>query len=164
MRYLFVRRFSFQAIGTVLHSLQRAIRLDESDPYTTILFQVTGPAHIPWQDQRWQELLHGYDVWVHVEHHCAGMVLDRACQGIRQHAPQSSNLAAFVMHVTRMLNALLPHDQTDQSSIKSNYSSSALEQGIDAFSNHIAMVGRARATARANSSYRFSLLFVLVTH
>jgi hypothetical protein len=122
---------------------QRAIRLDPSDPLTTILFQVTGPAHIPWQDQRWQELLHGYNVWVHVEHHPSG-VLDRACQSLLLHATRSSNLAALVMHVTRMLRALFP---PEMQALSIAAAATSTVDGVTTFSNRIALVGKARATA-----------------
>ena len=103
---------------------------------------MTGPAHIPWQDQRWQELLHGYNVWVHVEHREGTGVLDRACQSLTQHAPRSSNLAALIMHVTRMLRALIPPEL-----IASSSTTIPAADGVTAFSNRIALVGKARATA-----------------
>ena len=46
---------------------ERAAHLDASDPLSMLLFQVASPLHVPYRDPRWQELLHGYDVWVHVE-------------------------------------------------------------------------------------------------
>ena len=58
--------FYFVSFGNLSTTKQkRAVRLDGSDSLVSLLFQVTGPAHIPWQDPVWQELLHGYNVWVH---------------------------------------------------------------------------------------------------
>lgn len=108
------------------------MRLEASDPLSTILFQVTGPAHIPWQDPRWQELLHGYNIWVHVE---AYGVVDQASKSLVDHAPQSSNLAAFALHIIRMLEEL------DSSP-------------VDDFSSRIALVGKARAISGALNLFR----------
>ena len=33
---------------------ERALRLDDSDSLSMLLFQVASPAHIPWNDPRWQ--------------------------------------------------------------------------------------------------------------
>ena len=116
---------------------QRAIQLEPSDALATILFQVTGPAHIPWQDPRWQELLHGYNVWVHVELKDASGCLEQACKSLVSHASRTSNLAALSMHVTRMLRELLPPG------------AHASQDAVAVFSDRIAMVGKARATAGA---------------
>lgn len=113
-----------------VHALfQRAFRLDtdddSEDPLVSFLLQVTGPAHIPWSDPVWQELLHGYNVWVHVQHDESsgsaggGGVLNRACALQIQYAPRTSNLAALVMHVTRLLQELT---RTLPNNNNSNYS------------------------------------------
>ncbi|GAX25400.1 hypothetical protein FisN_5Lh500 [Fistulifera solaris] len=115
-------------------SPERAICLEDSDHLAVLLFQISGPSHIPWKDQRWQELLYGYDVWVHVEQRKGGL-LERAGQALAQHAPRSSNLAALALHVTRMVDAILPKAEK-------------------AFSDRIAMVGRARATAGTLNLFR----------
>jgi Dyggve-Melchior-Clausen syndrome protein len=47
--------------------LKRASNFDASDPLVSLLLQVTGPTHIPWDDPIWEELLYGYNVWVHVD-------------------------------------------------------------------------------------------------
>lgn len=172
---------------------QRAIHLNDSDPLTTILLQISGPAHIPWQDQRWQELLHGYEVWVHVEH-TAGeamiqqqkrksnsnttenndsasdapaapaaprtSVLQRACQSIVQHSPRSSNLAAFCMHVTKMLSALKLPSTSDTSS-KATDNSAPFNH--NSFSNRIALVGKARVIAGALNLLRI-LVHAVMAH
>jgi hypothetical protein len=73
-----------------------------------------------------------------------GSVIEQASNSLLQHAPRSSNLAAFSMHMTRMLRDLrLP-------------SSAGTEQqsAVADFSNRIAMVGKARATAGSLNLFR----------
>jgi hypothetical protein len=83
------------------------------------------------------------NIWMHVElRH--GSVIEQASNSLLQHAPRSSNLAAFSMHMTRMLRDLrLP-------------SSAGTEQqsAVADFSNRIAMVGKARATAGSLNLFR----------
>jgi hypothetical protein len=69
---------------------KRATSLQGSDPLSTLLFQIASPAHIPWGDVRWQELLTGYDVWVHVEHD-GESIISQACDMMAKHAFLSSN-------------------------------------------------------------------------
>jgi hypothetical protein len=162
---------------------------------------VTGPAHIPWQDPRWQELLHGYNVWVHVEvrsgstscstsnTHTAhsrptadhanadtdtaanrptrsiqndGDVMAQACQSLLPNAARSSNLAALSMHVTRMLRELVPPDLVAQRSRTHTHHTGAAVDGVQAFSNRIAVVGKARATAGALNLLRILAHAVIV--
>ena len=87
-----------------------------SDPLATLLFQISSPAHIPWGDQRWQEVLHGYDVWVHMD--ADNPLIEQACQSTTKHAELSSNLAALSLHVTRMLRDLVHDIRTLQSETK----------------------------------------------
>ena len=164
----------------------------------SLLFQVTGPAHIPWQDPRWQELLHGYNVWVHVEvaqqeynneggggsgSGSGGLLLHQACRSLTLHAPQSSNLAALAMHVTRMLKDLTvvppvnatptqqPSSSANPNTTSSSPSSStttpqnanaAHATSVAAFSTRIALVGKSRATAGALNLIRLLVHSVLV--
>ena len=94
---------------------------------------------------RWQEVLHGYNVWAHLESH----VIQSACQSMAKHAATSSNLAALCLHVTRMLQDL----------IKSTTSDSC--ENEDEFTQTIALVGKARATAGALNLVRILIHFVL---
>lgn len=89
-------------------STQRAATLRGNDPLAILLFQIGSPAHIAWGDTRWQEVLHGYDVWVHVDADSNPLV-NQACQSMARHAETSSNLAALSLHVTRMLREIV-HD------------------------------------------------------
>ena len=117
--------------------------MSESDALAAILFQICGPAHISWQDTRWQELLHAYGVWIHVEARLP--VLEQATKSLVLNAAQSSNLAALCWHVTRLTSDLLPPPQqtlSDGATTNTNTSNSHAD-----FSNRIAMVAKARATA-----------------
>ena len=118
---------------------KRAASLQGSDPLATLLFQVASPAHIPWGDARWQELLTGYDTWVHVEDSGTGIemtIVSQACESMAKHAFVSSNLAALCLHVTRMLRELTRDIQK-----------SAAEDAVADFSLRISRVAKARATA-----------------
>ena len=121
-----------------------------------VLLQITGAAHIPWQDPRWQELLHGYSVWVHLEllHEDDGSCLAQACNSLLSHAPRTSNLAALTLHVTRMLRDVLPSP--------TNNDDDAAEAAVQAFSDRIALVGKARAVAGALNLLRILCHAVLV--
>jgi len=118
-----------------------------SDQLATLLFQISSPAHIPWGDQRWQEVLHGYDVWVHID--ADNPLIERACQSMTKHAELSSNLAALSLHVTRMLRDLVHDIRTLQSEAgrKSNGTSQNEEALVADFSKRISSVAKARATA-----------------
>ncbi len=118
-----------------------------SDQLATLLFQISSPAHIPWGDQRWQEVLHGYDVWVHID--ADNPLMERACQSMAKHAELSSNLAALSLHVTRMLRDLVHDIRTLQSDAgrKSNGTSQNEEALVADFSKRISSVAKARATA-----------------
>jgi hypothetical protein len=124
-----------------------------SDQLATLLFQISSPAHIPWGDQRWQELLHGYDVWVHMDD--SNPLMEKACKSMTKHAELSSNLAALSIHVTRMLRELA-HDirtllsEPEAGGSQSNNSSIGENQALVAdFSKRISSVAKARATAGA---------------
>lgn len=120
-----------------------------SDPLATLLFQISSPAHIPWGDQRWQEVLHGYDVWVHMD--ADNPLIEQACQSTTKHAELSSNLAALSLHVTRMLRDLVHDIRTLQSESKKRQqlNGSGEEAQVADFSKRISSVGKARATAGA---------------
>ena len=132
---------------------ERAHRLDASDNLSMLLFQVASPAHIPWTDPRWSELLHGSDVWVHCEvRDDPDGIMQQACQSMARHAAHSSNLAALARLVSRMLDELHPpsndigHDQ------------------VAAFSERIAVVGKARAAAGALQLIRLFIHRIVVNH
>lgn len=109
---------------------QSAAQLEESDELASILLQVCGPAHINWHDPRWQELLMGYDIWVHVEQtRHPDDVVSMACASMAKHATNSSNLAALCRHVSRMMRDL--QTQTKASTD---------------ITDKISLVGKARAT------------------
>ena len=120
-----------------------------SDPLATLLFQISSPAHIPWGDQRWQEVLHGYDVWVHMD--ADNPLIEQACQSTTKHAELSSNLAALSLHVTRMLRDLVHDIRTLKSETKKRQqlNGSGEEAQVADFSKRISSVGKARATAGA---------------
>lgn len=129
----------FSRICVVLHvvgyltdfcRLQSAAQLEESDELVSLLLQVSGPAHVPLHDSRWQELLMGYDVWVHIEEtRQPGDIVSAACTSMAKHAPHSSNLAALALHVSRMIRDL------------------QIQSKAADFTDKIAVVGKARATA-----------------
>ena len=125
------------------NSAQRAASLQGSDPLATLLFQIASPAHIPWGDPRWQELLHGYDVWVHMEDSAgetdSATILSKACDSMAKHAAVSSNLAALSLHVTRMLKELIRDVQKRGKN----------KDTTGDFSRRISRVAKARATAGA---------------
>ena len=122
-----------------------------NDQLATLLFQISSPAHIPWGDQRWQELLHGYDVWVHIEDR--NTLVDQACESMKKHAELSSNLACLSLHVTRLLRDLIRDIHTIQSEpVDTPPSSNGMnsdEVKVANFSKRISIVAKARATAGA---------------
>ena len=135
---------------------ERAIRLDASDSLSMLLFQVASPAHVPWNDPRWQELIHGYDVWVHVEvRDDSEGVLHQAVQSMSKHASNSSNLAALSRLVCQMLDELNPST--------SNGTTSQADQ-VAAFSERIAVVGKARAAAGALQLLRIFMHNVVINY
>jgi len=124
-----------------------------SDHLATLLFQISSPAHIPWGDQRWEEVLHGYDVWVHMDGSIP--LMEQACRSMTKHAELSSNLAALSIHVTRMLRDLVHDIRTLQFEPEAgrqsvNNERNNEEQALVAdFSKRISCVAKARATAGA---------------
>ena len=73
---------------------ERAASLQGGDSLATLLFQVSSPVHIPWGDTRWQELLTGYDVWIHaeaIENEQSTSIITQACEMMAKHAYVSSN-------------------------------------------------------------------------
>eukprot|EP00934_Nitzschia_sp_Nitz4_P004406 Nitzschia sp. Nitz4//scaffold66_size103028//44609//47635//NITZ4_004498-RA/size103028-snap-gene-0.139-mRNA-1//-1//CDS//3329556350//4396//frame0 len=135
---------------------ERAASLQGNDPLALLLFQIASPAHVPWGDSRWQELLLGYDVWVHIEENSnASPILTRACESMAKHAAVSSNLAGLCLHVTRMLRQLVrelqksvPPPATAANNNNTNGKDPA-NAATSAFSSRISRVGKARATAGA---------------
>ena len=138
---------------------KRAACLQGNDPLASLLFQIASPAHIPWGDARWQELLHGYDVWVHMEASSEGTLFAGACQNMAKHSTTSSNLAALAMHVTRMLQDLIKDCQSPSTPTVPNRSSSI---DHESFSQRISRVAKARATAGALQLLRLLLHPVIV--
>lgn len=124
-----------------------------NDHLATLLFQISSPAHVPWGDQRWQEVLHGYDVWVHMD--ANNPLMEQACQSMTKHAELSSNLAALSLHVTRMLRDLANDIRSLQSEpgvggqSNGNGTNSAEQVLVADFSKRISSVAKARATAGA---------------
>jgi Dyggve-Melchior-Clausen syndrome protein len=112
-------------------SKQRASRFDETDDLAVLLLQVCGPSHIAFHDTRWQELLLGYEIWVHLEHtRQPNRTISIACESMAKNAALSSNLAALSLHCSRMVREL----QMQIGSAKS-------------FTEKISLVAKARATA-----------------
>jgi Dyggve-Melchior-Clausen syndrome protein len=145
---------------------QRASTLEGNDPLALLLYQVASPAHLPWNDTRWNELLHGYDVWVHLDEDGNNKIISAACQSMAKHAGTSSNLATLSLHVTRMLRDLfhdiaktsakadLHHGDDDDSSpssgtINQQPTSQLQQPDVADFSTRISLVAKARATAGA---------------
>ena len=58
--------------------------MSPSDTLATCLFQITGPAHIPYHDARWQQLLLHYEQLVHL--HNLGLESSSASNGDRDAA------------------------------------------------------------------------------
>ena len=44
-----------------------AYALTSSDELSKCLYQISGPAHVPYNDSRWQQLLLHYDRLVHLQ-------------------------------------------------------------------------------------------------
>lgn len=125
------------------------------------LFQVASPAHIPYNDTRFQELIHGYDVWVHVEvRDDPDGVMNKACKSMSKHAINSSNLAALAILVCEMLDDLKPPGGGSSSS------RSAMQKPdqVAAFSQKIAIVGKARAAAGSLQLLRMFIHRILIDH
>lgn len=162
---------------------QRAASLDTSDSLATLLYQVSSPAHIPFTDTRYQELLHGYDVWVHLEasssHSNSGKngddndddVVQQACASMAKHAANSSNLAALALHLTRMVREfgrdLYEKEPASEKTTTSNENShnnpsSHQQQDTDTFSQRISRVAKARAVAGALQLFQILLHPVIV--
>ncbi len=85
------------------------------------IYQITGPAHIPTTDIRWQELFLSYDILVHLDRgHISSSsssssssnssttsMMDQVCKSMAKHARNSSNLACFSWHLTKMMNEFI---------------------------------------------------------
>jgi len=112
-----------------------AYSLKPSDELAKCLFQITGPAHIPYHDDRWQQLLLHYETLVHLHNlgfstslgdrresvngaksdddnigessfPVADDIVGNACRQCAKYCPTSSNLAALTLHVARMIRDL----------------------------------------------------------
>lgn len=172
---------------------ERAYNLNVSDPLVILLYQIVSPAHIPYNDMRWEEILHGYHVWVHLEmmtnidtddaieynntNNDHDTIIKQAMQSMNKNASQSSNLAALTIHVTRMIDELIelqeknnhPQTQQQQQPSYNNYHNHHHRQhhhSIDqatAFSQRIAMVGKARALAGALQLLRIFVHAIIVS-
>lgn len=118
-----------------------AYALTSSDELSKCLYQISGPAHVPYNDSRWQQLLLHYDRLVHL--HSATVnanddVVGTACTQCAKYSATSSNLAALTLHVARMLRDL-------QSDIENNY----INTSNNSSQNRITIIGKARATCGA---------------
>lgn len=122
-----------------------AYSLTSSDDLSKCLYQTTGPAHIPYNDSRWQQLLLHYDRLVHL--HSATVsthdddVVGTACAQCAKYSATSSNLAALTLHISRMLRDL-------QSDLE-HYSNNSNENGESSSKHRITIIGKARATCGA---------------
>jgi hypothetical protein len=146
------RHVNVLIIRSVTLRWQRAGCLTGNDSLAALLYQVCSPAHIPWGDERWQELLQGYDVWVHMDD-CHDLI-QQSSKSMAKHAELSSNLAAMSLHVTRMLRELARDIRISNEAEESNSTNSINNRGsvedhpsITAFSKRISRVAKARATA-----------------
>jgi hypothetical protein len=147
--------------------------LQGDDPLATLLFQIASPAHIPWGDTRWQELLHGYAVWVHVtvdshDENQNHSIVQKATTSMAKHAATSSNLATLAMHVTRMLNELVKDlrsastSTTEEKNSSTRTTTTLNSQQYQGFSQRISRVAKARATAGALQLLRLFVHPVIV--
>lgn len=135
-----------------------AYSIKESDSLSASLKQITGPAHIPYNDKRWSELLLHYEKLVHL--HNLGLaapsssaeeegqdVVGNACRQCAKYSPISSNLAAFCLHVARMIRDLQSSLESfsgtnDVAGEKNGSSPSPIKQ-------RISLIGKARVTCGA---------------
>ena len=135
---------------------EKAATMEQGSDLATILFQISSPAHIPFLDQRWQEFLHGYGVWAHMDD--SNPLIEQACRSMTKHADMSSNLAALCLHTTRMLRDLardIRVSKKGQPNNKPSDRAASEEQAlVDNFSKRISRVAKARATAGALNIFR----------
>jgi len=87
-------------------------------------------------------------------------VVEQACGSVTRNAPQSSNLAAFSLHATRMLRELASSGPGGGKRRSAGGDGNNI--AVDEFSNRIATVGRARATAGALNLLRILVHAVIV--
>ncbi|KAL7543130.1 hypothetical protein ACHAXR_012428 [Thalassiosira sp. AJA248-18] len=147
--------------------MQGAYSLKQSDPLATSLSQITGPAHIPYNDSRWQQILLHYEKLVHL--HNLGLtpplsstkeeedVVASACRQCAKYSATSSNLAALSLHVARMIRDLQSGldvytteskatgdiDETSPQKSQNGYSKSV---GKSSVRDRISLIGKARVT------------------
>ncbi len=117
-----------------------AYSLNSSDDLSKCLYQTTGPAHIPYNDSRWQQLLLHYDRLVHLHSSTLSThddVVGTACAQCAKYSSTSSNLAALTLHTSRMLRDL----QSDLENYNNNDGESS--------KHRITIIGKARATCGA---------------
>lgn len=94
------------------HILQQTARsIDDRSDLVSLLFQTTGPSHIPRHDELFQNLLSHYNVWIHVDRDSEAM--ERGCQLTIAHAPRTSNLAALIWNVTSLLQQVSSSREID---------------------------------------------------
>jgi hypothetical protein len=157
--------------------------LDDNDPIVSHLFQLSGPAHVPYTDPVWLELLHTYHVLVHVsiDHHpttttSRTSIMERVCQRMVQYSIHTSNMAALTIHLTRLFQEYIQTTSTQNSSattkvngIHGMYKTASMEQSqlpdpVLAFSYRISLVEKARALAGALNFYRILIHAILVAY
>jgi Dyggve-Melchior-Clausen syndrome protein len=99
------------------HSFQTARNIDERSDLVSLLFQTTGPSHIPRHDELYQDLLSHYNVWIHIADgvDSSSQAVTRACQLTIQHAPRTSNLASLVWNITQILQQVVASRSTTSS-------------------------------------------------
>ena len=119
-----------------------AYSLTSSDDLAKCLYQTTGPAHVPYNDSRWQQLLLHYDRLVHLHGTTLNGrddVVGTACAQCAKYSATSSNLAALTLHISRMLRDL----QSDLENYKHNHNNEGESK------HRITIIGKARATCGA---------------
>jgi len=114
---------------------EEAATLSADHPLTSSILRTTSALHTPLSSPQWQELLHQYELLVHIEKD-TDEIIYTACANTVAHAPSSSNLAALTLHTSRMLQDL--HSTLNNTDKKKSEVSSK-----------IVLVGKARATCGA---------------
>jgi hypothetical protein len=145
------------------------------------MYQITGPAHIPTNDIRWQELFLSYDILVHLDrghihtntdrNHT---LMDQVCNSMAKHTRNSSNLAGFAWHLTKMMNELMTScaecsqkvtpttrlnssnndDDDDDDDDENNRNNLIMRQSHTIATAKITMVGKARVVCGALNLFR----------
>ena len=86
---------------------QTALNLntDQNADLSSLLLTVSGPSQVLLNDQKWQALLHYYNILVHLDEDRNALVRT-VTESMARNAPRSGNLAALALHCARMLRDL----------------------------------------------------------